>query len=260
MEKTLKTCSHCGSPMRVDRVVPAANVVCGRCDPDAVKETQPSPDDPPDDLRMTGSGLIAFAIGLICVVTFQLALSALTSSKSTAGGIDFLFGLSNCGLVLGYGLIAAAGLMCMFTPKGSRATRFLISSLLIFLVVILLRVSLMTGTVGESFRIVSFAATIVWSVLWSLYVWRVSAVVNRRDLGRTIAMVLPLPGICLSIAWAANWLHAWTEALAVIRPLACCLAMFIAWTAVRLGYAFLGRNEVQSKTARSAGGEQLQPS
>ena len=245
MQKTLKKCRQCGTPIRVDRSVTSDDAVCHQCDP-----AQPAIDENPEptptnDRRMTGLGLRLSAVGLVLLTTGGLVLSMSPEHLRRVPGSILLQMGGALSTFLGLISISVGSLLCLFIPTGSRGRVPLLCSIAMLVVLTVLRLIDFTGFMRpstNSLRIASTVVGIAWFVAWSVYIIRTAKAYNRDDLVFMIFLVLPGVGVCLSMIGYRLWqgeLQSTDAIVQSVRLIVFCLGCLMGTLVYRLSHTLL---------------------
>lgn len=243
MKKSLKTCHHCGAPIRVDRSIPAHDVVCGRCSTDARANdvdvdgagVEPSAVDaaaPTDERSMTGYGLMLSSVGFLLVTVGGLILTFSNDHVEQIAAGEFIRFLGATSSFLGLMALSVGSFLCMFVLKESRTTVPLLWSIAALCVLCSLRLLEMADFVARNptmLRQVFAVLIAIWLMIWTVYVGRTAKAAGRGDLSNHARAVLPVVAVCFSIVIYLKCAGAKSTDIEVqsMRLIACCLGLWI---------------------------------
>lgn len=251
MQKSLKTCSQCGTPIRVERSVTGDDVICGRCSPDLSKHQNLDSDDhqPATDANlMIGIGLMLFAPGLVLATAGALIGSFSSSHLKSIRYSNPLIVLGSVSSITGFFLVSISGLVCLFVPSESRAAKPLLIANGLLLVLILARV-FNSHLLGRyvSLEYASVFLTSIWLFAWVFFLIRTATLVDRRDLAVQVAVVLPVVVVCFSIGlWLLQEVKSSNPLMQLIRVTIFSASLFAALAVFRLGLVFRSKHANQT--------------
>ena len=245
MQKSLKTCSQCGAPIRVERSVTGGDVVCGRCrpdpsDPSDLQEFDDKPLAKTDANLMLSIGLMLFAPGLVLITVGALVGSFSYSHLKIIRYSAAIVVFGRLSSIVGFFAVSVSGVVCMFVPPKSRAARPLIVANGILLVLILTRV-VNSNVVSRytSLQYASVALAVIWLFSWVFFLLRTSDLVDQRFLAIRVAVVLPVVAVCFNIGLLLHRdVQSSSPMMQLMRVAVFSACLFAAVMIFRIGYVF----------------------